>query len=365
MKPTAMYDLHGEAGGRMVEFAGFSLPVQYEAGVIQEHLAVRERAGLFDVSHMGEFLLTGSDSVSNLNRIFTNQFAKLKVGAMRYTVLCQEDGGCLDDLIVARLDEDRFLLIVNASNREKDAAWIQAKLEGDVRFEDISDQKGLVALQGPRAEAILRKLTDRIPDKGYRFIDQVTLSHGDAAVEGCLVSRTGYTGEDGFELMCDWDDSPRLWTMLLAAGQAEGLQPAGLGARDTLRLEAGMPLYGHELTEQITPVEAGLDFAVKPKDDVPFVGQEAILAKGEPQRVRVGLRITGKGIAREASEILKDAQVVGSVTSGTHSPSLGYPIAMAYIDRACSEIGTKVQIQVRKRQIDAEIVALPFYKRSK
>lgn len=368
MKRTPLYESHLTASGKMVEFAGYQLPVQYATGLMEEHKAVRERAGIFDVSHMGEFQISGPDALKNLNRIMTNDFTKLKVGRMRYTLMCQDDGGTIDDLIIARMAEDRFLLIVNASNTPSDRTWIERHLQGAVHFEDLTDDVGLIALQGPKADHILRKLADArdIPEKNYSFEEGVRLkstNNSGAVVHGCTLSRTGYTGEDGFEIMCKAADTPTVWQMLLDAGQEEGLIPCGLGARDSLRLEAGMPLYGQELDRTINPFEADLGFTVKPSEDHPFVGQKAMQDK-PLTRKRIGLDITGRGIVREGAEVRLNSEPAGRVTSGTFSPTLQKAVAMALVDIEATEPGTELTCVVRNKEISAVAVDLPFYKRN-
>ncbi|MFV0399472.1 MAG: glycine cleavage system aminomethyltransferase GcvT [Oscillospiraceae bacterium] len=357
-KHTPLYSSHEALGGKLVPFAGYMLPIQY-SGVIAEHMAVREAAGLFDVSHMGELLLTGPDALGNLNRILTNDFTNLQIGRVRYSPMCNENGGILDDLLVYRLAEERWLLVVNASNREKDAKWIATHLSGDVEMTDQSDETAQIALQGPKAQEILERVAKRedIPQKYYSFVENVEVGG-----ISCLLSRTGYTGEEGFELYLKNEDAPVLWNLLLEKGEDLGLIPCGLGARDTLRLEASMPLYGHEMTEEINPLETGLGFAVKMDKD--FIGREAIAAKGEPTRVRVGLCVTGRGIARGEEPIFLGEKQVGFTTSGTHAPFLGKAIAMGYVDRAHSVPGTALEVEVRGRRIPVEILPMPFYKRS-
>lgn len=359
-RKTPLYETHRAAGGRIVPFAGWLLPVQYGTGVIAEHLAVRRQAGLFDVSHMGEFTLAGADALANLNRLLTNDFSNLSIGQVRYTAMCTETGGVVDDLVVCRLGEYVYLLVVNASNRDKDAAHIQAHLSGDCRFTDRSDEIALLALQGPAAPAILQKLareTD-IPKKYYWLSSRVKA----AGVE-TIVSRTGYTGELGYELYCAPPDAPALWDALLEAGAAEGLVSCGLGARDTLRLEAAMPLYGHEMDETVSPLEAGLGFAVKlEKED--FIGKAALLADKPPKRTRVGLAVTGRGIVREHCPLYRDGVQIGETTSGTHSPLLGKGIAMALVTAGSCAPGDAVEAEVRGRRVAMEVVPLPFYKRS-
>lgn len=356
---TPLYDRHVEAGGKIVPFGGYSLPVQYTSGVIAEHMAVREKAGLFDVSHMGELLLKGPDALENLNRIFANDFTSLKDGRVRYTPLCNENGGVVDDLIVCRFNQNEYYLVVNASNRHKDYAFIKKNLKGDAELTDLSDNTALLALQGPKAHDILKKLMDEssIPMQYYSFIRDV-----DVAGVNCLISQTGYTGEMGWELYCAPEDAVKLWDAILNAGEEYGLLRCGLGARDTLRLEAGMPLYGHEMTDEITPIEAGLDFAVKMKKP-DFIGKSALEAP--PSRRRVGLKMTGRGIAREDSDVYLGDKKVGVTTSGSMMPYLGYAVAMALMDADCTEIGTALEVDVRGRRVACEIVPMPFYSRPK
>ena len=358
---TPLYEEHLKCGGRMVEFGGYCLPVQYGTGVIKEHMAVRTACGLFDVSHMGEITFRGPDALRNLNHLLTNDYTVMEDGQARYSPMCYEDGGTVDDLIVYKKADNDYFVVVNASNKDKDFAWMKEHVSGDVSVEDVSAQYGQVALQGPKAEEILRKLTseENIPAGYY-----TALFDREVAGVRCIVSRTGYTGEDGFELYMPAADAPALWRALLAAGKDEGLIPCGLGCRDTLRLEAAMPLYGHELSADITPKEAGLGFFVK-LDKEDFIGKEALVAKGAPSRKRVGLRVTGRGIAREHQEVMADGRLVGMTTSGTHCPYVGAPIAMAMIEAALAVPGQKVDVMVRGKAVEAEVVKLPFYKREK
>ncbi|MDL2294497.1 glycine cleavage system aminomethyltransferase GcvT [Ruminococcaceae bacterium OttesenSCG-928-D13] len=355
---TPLYECHLAAGGKMVPFAGWLLPVQY-AGVIDEHMAVRQKAGLFDVSHMGEVTLTGPDALANLNHLFTNDFTSLVVGKVRYSTLCNDAGGVVDDVLVYRTGENAYLLVVNAANRHKDVDWMRARLTGDAALEDVSDSYAQLALQGPAAKGILEKLAKPgdIPEKYYSFVE-----NAEVAGVSCLLSQTGYTGEHGYELYCAAADGPKLWDALLAAGKDAGLVPAGLGARDTLRLEASMPLYGHEMDDSITPLETGLAFCVK-MDKPDFIGKTALAEKGAPKIARVGLKITGRGIAREHCPVFAGEAQIGETTSGTHLPYLNGAYAMALIDKAHSEPGTELEVDVRGRRITAEIVPLPFYKR--
>lgn len=360
-KKTPLYDRHVSAGGKMVPFAGFILPVEYQTGVMAEHMAVREKAGLFDVSHMGEIILSGKDALANLNKLFSNDFTSMADGKVRYSPACNEQGGILDDLIMYRFNEDKYMLVPNAANREKDFTFFKAHLHGDVKMEDIGDTVAQLALQGPKSRDIMLKLTDEknIPEKYYSFIDNVTV-----AGINCLISQTGYTGELGYELYCSSEDAVKLWDAIIAAGEEFGMIPCGLACRDTLRLEASMPLYGHEMTDDISPLEAGLGFAVKmQKPD--FIGKAAIQAKGEPKVIRVGLKMTGRGIARENNPVMLEGKQIGYTTSGTHCPYLGGAYAMAMVNVENSAVGTKLQVEIRNRLIDAEIISMPFYKRSK
>ena len=359
LKRTPLYEAHLRCGGKMVEFGGFEMPVQYGTGVIREHMAVRTACGLFDVSHMGEVILQGPDTVKNLNRLLTNDYTVMEDGQARYSPMCNEQGGTVDDLIVYKITGDRYFVVVNASNREKDVAWIMAHVSGETTVEDVSDAWGQIAVQGPLAERILLKLTgeENIPRKNYTAL-------WDRSVGGvnCIVSRTGYTGSDGFELYTAAEDTERLWDLLLDAGREDGLIPCGLGARDTLRLEAGMPLYGHELSDTISPLTSGLGFFVKMnKED--FIGKAAMEAAGTPKQCRVGLKAVGRGIMREHQDIYAGDRKIGMTTSGTHCPYIGYPAAMAIMDREYAAIGTRVQVDVRGRLVEAEVVKLPFYKK--
>ncbi len=371
-KKTPLYDCHVKAGGKLVPFAGYLLPVQYETGVIKEHMAVRTTAGLFDVSHMGEVVLRGKDALSNVQRLVTNDCSHMYDGQVKYSPMCNNNGGVVDDLLVYRKKEDEYLIVVNAANRLKDVLWIRQHLEGEVEFEDISEDIAQLALQGPGAKEILCKMTEeeKLPVKYYSFSENVLV-----AGVSCLVSKTGYTGEDGYEIYCSSEDGTKLWDAILEAGKYtrnpseddNGDQnlviPCGLGARDTLRLEAAMPLYGHEMDDNISPLETGLGFAVKlEKPD--FIGKSGILTRGTPKVSRVGLHITGRGIAREACPIYLGDKLLGTTTSGTHCPFLGHPVAMALLPIKYSEVGTQVEVEVRGRRIAAEIVPLPFYKRS-
>jgi len=363
-KKTPLYNWHESNGGKIVPFGGYLLPVQFETGVITEHCAVRQKAGLFDVSHMGEFFISGAGALNAIQRLLTNDFTNMTIGRVRYTTMCNENGGILDDLVVYKMDEQRYMLVVNASNRDKDAAWIRKNLnngENGASFEDLSDSYGQIALQGPASPSILASISGTIPEKYYTFIEK-----GKAAGFDCIVSRTGYTGETGFELYCRSEDTEGLWKALLEAGKGQGLIPCGLGARDTLRLEAAMPLYGHEMDENVNPFEAALSFAVK-MDKADFIGKSALepyLQADKLKRIRTGLRVTGKGIIREQCPIYYQGSSIGITTSGTFGPHLKQGIAMAMLKTEFASPGTKVEADVRGRMIEAETCALPFYKKS-
>lgn len=356
---TPLYDMHLKYKGKIVPFGGYLLPVQYEAGVVKEHMAVRTKAGIFDVSHMGEIICKGEDSLKFLNKLLTNDFTNMTDGQARYSPMCNEEGGVVDDLIVYKYRRNSYFIVVNAANKDKDYQWICAHKEGNVELSDISAEVSQIALQGPKSPEILSKLTteDNIPKKYYHAV-----FHAEISGMPCIISQTGYTGELGYEIYLSNSDAPVLWEKLLEAGKEEGILPCGLGARDTLRLEAAMPLYGHEMDDTVDPIETGLGFAVK-MDKEDFIGKKAIEAKGESDRTRVGLKTVGRGIMREHMEVYADGEKIGMTTSGTHCPFVGAPIAMALIKKEYAAVGTKVTVLVRGREVTAEVVKLPFYKR--
>ncbi|MCF0122781.1 MAG: glycine cleavage system aminomethyltransferase GcvT [Ruminiclostridium sp.] len=359
---TPLYDVHVEEGGKIVPFAGYLLPVQYEAsGVIKEHMAVRQECGLFDVSHMGEILFTGPTALASLNHLLTNDYSNMPLNKVRYGVMCTPEGGTIDDLVVYKFGEEAYLVVVNASNREKDYAHMAKNVLEGTKCEDISDTVAQVALQGPKAPAIMKKLLaeDQIPKGYYTALPNIMINGIKT-----MISRTGYTGELGYEIYCAKEDAVKLWKTLREAGEEFGLIPCGLGARDTLRLEAAMPLYGHEMDETISPLEAGLDFGVKLSKDE-FIGRDALVAAGAPKRVRVGLAVTGRGIVREHQDVFVAGEKIGVSTSGTHCPYLGKAIAMALVDAKYAEIGTAVEVEVRGRRVACEVIPLPFYTRGK
>ncbi|HIU18547.1 MAG TPA: glycine cleavage system aminomethyltransferase GcvT [Candidatus Limiplasma stercoravium] len=356
---TPLYQKHVLHGGRMVPFAGYWLPVQYE-GVVAEHMAVRTNVGLFDVSHMGEVRFAGPDALKNIQNLLCNDYANLAVGRVRYSPMLNERGGVVDDVLVYRLGQEEYLMVVNAANRHKDVRHILANAAGDVAVEDISDSLCQLALQGPRAEELLGGVTGPqcLPARYYSFVDGV-----DVGGVRCLVSRTGYTGEDGFELYAQAREGEKLFDVLVEAGRPFGMSLCGLGCRDTLRLEAAMPLYGHEMDDAVSPLETGLGAYVK-MDKPAFIGREA-LAGAAPQRTRVGLRMVGRGIAREGFPVSLDGRGVGHVTSGTHCPFVGAPVAMALVETACAQPGQTLEVEVRGKPVEAQVVPLPFYSRKK
>lgn len=361
LRQTPLYATHVKSGGKMIEFGEWLLPVQY-SGIKEEHQAVRKRAGLFDVSHMGEILVEGRDAVAFLQYLVTNDVARLANGQIQYTPMCYQDGGTVDDLLVYRLGDKAFLLVVNAANTAKDFAWIRECAAGfAVQLTDKSAETAQLALQGPAAGAILAKLTAAPLGKleYYWFIQ-------DAEVAGkrVLLSRTGYTGEDGFEIYCRPEDACQLWDALLAAGGAEGILPAGLGSRDTLRFEACFPLYGHELSAQITPLEAGLAPFVK-LDKPDFVGQKALAGQkleGLKRRIAAFV-LKDRAIARAGYPVFFEGRPIGAVTSGSYAPTLEKSMGLALIEAEYAKAGREISVEIRGRQVPAEVVPKPFYKR--
>lgn len=348
----------------MVPFAGWEMPVEYTS-ILEEHRAVRERAGLFDVSHMGEIEIAGAGALDLVQHLITNDAGRLADNRALYSPICREDGGCLDDLLVLRLAADRYMLVVNAANTQRDLIWIlrAAAAFPGAEVADRSADWALLALQGPLAERILQGMTEmplgRIPYFGFEQ---------DLRVAGitCIVSRTGYTGEDGFELYCAAGEAPSLWSALMEAGRPHNLMPAGLGARDTLRMEAALPLYGHELREDINPFEARLGGFVK-LDKGEFIGRaalERIRAEGVRRRL-VGLEMVERGIPRHGYQVVAGGEVVGEITSGGYAPTLGRNIGMALVDARFSSVGTELGVRIRGRDAAARVVPLPFYKREK
>lgn len=358
LKRTPLDGEHVALGGKMVPFAGYSMPVQYPSGITAEHRAVREACGLFDVSHMGEFVLRGPDALALVQKISVNDAERIEVGQAQYSAMCLENGCVIDDLIIYRF-ADRYMLVVNAANLEKDWAWVSKHAaDFDVKLENASDATALLALQGPAAREILRPLASIDVDdvKYYRFAE------GEVAGVKGVISGTGYTGEDGFELYLPADGAVKVWRALLEAGKDSGLIPAGLGARDSLRLEVGYALYGNDLDEEHTTLESGLGWVTKLEKDG-FVGHAALAKQkeeGVPRRL-VGLRLTGKGFPRPGYDIVAEGAPVGVVTSGTVSPTLGYGVALGYVPTELSKPDTVVQIDLRGRAVDAVVQRPPFY----
>ena len=361
-KKTPLYEKHVALGGKIVEFGGWELPVQYPAGIKAEHMAVRTKCGLFDVSHMGEFKLSGEGAVNYLNKVLTNNFSNMKDGQVKYSPMCNENGGVVDDLLVYKADDNEYLIVVNAANTDKDFEFMSSYTDDSVSLKNVSHDFAQIALQGPYAKDILLNILpeNHIPQKYYSAVFGCEITG-----YNCIVSRTGYTGEDGFEIYTSPEAAPVLWDMLLDLGKDYGLIPCGLGARDTLRLEASMPLYGHEMDDEITPLETGLGFFVKLDKEDDFIGKEALLAKGEPQIARVGLEVTGRGIAREHEEVLSNGEVIGHTTSGTFCPYLDKAVAMALIKKEYANEGTVLTVNVRGREVETKVVPLPFYKRER
>lgn len=354
---TALHARHLDLGARLVPFSGWEMPVQYE-GILAEHHAVRNNAGLFDVSHMGRAEISGPDAVAFMNHVTVNDVERLKPYRSQYTLACRPDGGVIDDFLVYRMP-DRLLVVPNAGNREKDLDWFRRSASAyDVEIRDLSNESMLIALQGPRSVEILDPLTEADLN-GLRFQGFV-----ETRIRGieARVFRTGYTGEDGFEIWYPAEQASAIWDLLLDSGAPAGLQPCGLGARDTLRLEAGLALYGHEIDETINPIEAGLGWTVKLKKPA-FTGREALerVRRAVPKRKLIGLKLLERGIPRQGYEILNDGTAVGKIVSGAISPTLGYGIGTGFVSADLAEPGTVLAVNIRDRSIPAEVVKLPFY----
>jgi aminomethyltransferase len=357
MKRTPLYENHVRLGAKMTDFGGWELPVQYE-GIIKEHSQVRSAAGLFDVSHMGEITAKGEGAQQFIQNLITNDISQLKDGRAIYSPMCYPDGGTVDDIIVYRISEDDYFIVVNAANTDKDFEWMKQNLSGGTKLDNVSQNYAQLALQGPKSQAILQKLTgfDLRALKFFAFAKGVE-------VDGvkCMVSRSGYTGEDGFELYADTSDAPRLWDVLLEAGSDEGVVLAGLGARDTLRFEAALPLYGHELSKDISPLEAGLGRFVKLEKES-FIGKEALQKQSENlRRVLVGFELVDAGVARSGFEVYAGERNIGFVTSGSYSPTLNKNLGLALVDAGFSAEGTQIEIAIRNRKAKAVVVNKPFY----
>jgi aminomethyltransferase len=360
---TPLYDRHVRAKGRLVPFAGWEMPIQY-TGIVDEHQAVRMAAGIFDVSHMGELEMTGEHAAAVVDYLVTNDTTKLADGQAMYTCACNEKGTILDDLIVYRAAQDRWLIVCNASNHEKMAAVFRKAAENHCEFADRSAETALIALQGPKAFEIL----DKAGSDAAKLRELKSFHFRDAVVGNvrCTVARTGYTGEDGVEIFCPWNDAPALWDQLTELGAPLGLKPAGLGARDTLRLEARLSLYGNDIDETTNPIEAGLGWVVKLEKPM-FVGKDALAAiKAAPlPRKLVGFEVSGRGIARNGYPLRDlDGTAVGICTSGSPGPSVGKNIGLGYLPTELSAVGTKFLVDCRGKNVEAVVVKTPFYKRA-
>ncbi|MCX6120685.1 MAG: glycine cleavage system aminomethyltransferase GcvT [Ignavibacteriales bacterium] len=357
LKRTPFYNLHTKLSAKMVEFAGFEMPVQYSS-IIEEHLAVRRSVGVFDVTHMGEFYVHGKGALAFLQKVTINDVARLRPGRVQYSAMCYEDGGIIDDLLIYRM-ENQYMLVVNASNLQKDFDWLQSQKFGDVELENVSDATSLLAVQGPKSLAALQKLTKEDLSK----IEYYAFTHGVLAGVSMMISRTGYTGELGFELYFDADieTAKNVWKALFEAGKEFGIQPVGLGARDTLRLEMGFCLYGNDIDKTTNPLEAGLGWITK-LSKKEFNGRTSMVKAREEglKRKLIGFTLPDRTLARHGYEIIHNGSVVGHVTSGTFSPSLKKGIGMGYVSAELANAGNVVSVRVRDKEIPATIVVMPF-----
>ncbi|MFS1512943.1 glycine cleavage system aminomethyltransferase GcvT [Chengkuizengella sp. SCS-71B] len=363
LKRTPLFNLYEKyPTARCIDFGGWELPVQF-FGIQKEHEAVRNQAGLFDVSHMGEFIVTGKDAEHFIQHMTTNDVTKLNLNQAQYTLMCYPDGGVVDDLLVYKISENEFMLVVNASNIDKDLEWLQKHITGNVTIENKSDQTALLALQGPNAEKILSRVTaDDIHSLSpFHFIQQAKVCGAEV-----LLSRTGYTGEDGFEIYCSSEDASKVWEGLLNSCEPEELTPVGLGARDTLRFEARLPLYGQELSKDITPLEASLGFFVK-LDKGEFIGSKALTEQKQQgvSRKLVGIEMIDRGIPRHGYSVFVDDKNIGNVTTGTQSPTLKRNLGLAILDIDYTKLDTEVWVEIRGKKLKAKVIKAPFYKRPK
>lgn len=360
-KQTPLYETHLRYGGKIVEFGGWLLPVQY-SGILEEHRAVREKAGLFDVSHMGEVLVKGPDAFAFVQNLVTNDIARLTNHKIQYSPMCYQDGGVVDDLLIYKQNQEEYLLVINAANIEKDWQWMLDNQKNfGIELTNLSDNTAQLALQGPLAEKILSQLTTVVLEElqYYWFLPKVVVAGKDT-----LVSRTGYTGEDGFEIYCRPEDAAALWEAIMVAGKPYGLLPAGLGCRDTLRFEACLPLYGHELSKEISPLAAGIGMFVK-LDKGEFNGSAALTEQkkiGVTHKI-VGFVVTGRGIARGEYPVLAEGRKIGRVTTGSYAPSLDKNMGLALVEAEFATVGQEFAIEIRGKQVAAQVVPKPFYKR--
>lgn len=358
-KRTALYNAHLKLGGKMIDFAGWNLPVEY-SGIIDEHEAVRNAAGVFDVSHMGEVEVNGREAFNFIQHIVTNDIKNLMNNQVIYTPMCYESGGVVDDLLVYKFNGEQYLLVINAANIGKDYGWIIKNSSGfDVCIENISDKISEIALQGPKAQETLQKLTDTNLSSIKFFFCKRHISI--SGIE-CTISRTGYTGEDGFEIYAPNENIEKVWNVVIEAGHEYGVKPAGLGARDTLRFEVALPLYGNEISKDITPLEAGLQYFVK-LDKEDFIGREALLKQKEEglKRKLVGFEMVDRGIPRHGYEVSADGKNIGFVTTGYFSPTLKKSIGLALVDIKFSEMGSIISVDIRGRAKKAKVVSKKFY----
>jgi aminomethyltransferase len=361
LKRTPFYDFHTALGAKMVEFAGYEMPIQYTS-IIEEHLTVRQKVGVFDVTHMGEFFIRGSDALNFLQKVTINDVARLQVGKVQYSAMCYPDGGIIDDLLIYRM-ENQYMLVVNASNLQKDFDWLQSQKYGDVEIENVSDTTALLAVQGPRSLATLQKLTTEDLSKIEYYNFTITTLAGISM----FVSRSGYTGELGFELFFsgDTDQAKMIWNTIFDAGKEFGIAPIGLGARDTLRLEMGFCLYGNDIDQTTQPLEAGLGWITKLNKNE-FNGRDAIVRANQEglKRKLIGFTLSERTLARHGFEIMYNTRIVGHVTSGTFSPSLQKGIGMGYVASEVANVGTTISILVRGKEIQATIMKLPFLQKN-
>lgn len=362
LKKTVLFNKHEQYGGKIIDFSGWALPVQYE-GITAEHEAVRNFAGLFDVSHMGEVEVKGNQAFDFVQNLVTNDISVLENNQIIYTFMCYPNGGVVDDLLVYRFDQNHFFLVINASNIEKDFKWMNENAkEYDAALTNISDKISEMAIQGPNAEKILQKIVD-VDLKEIKFF----YCRRDVNASGinCLISRTGYTGEDGFEIYLSNEYAEKIWDKLMEIGKEYGLKPAGLGARDTLRFEATLPLYGNELSENITPLEAGLGFFVK-LDKANFIGKEALLnqkSQGLKRKI-IGFEMIDKGIPRHGYEVMADGKNIGFVTTGYSAPTVKKNIGLAMVDIEYAKLDTPIEIKIRKRVLNAKVISKRFYQKN-
>ncbi|TYS14246.1 glycine cleavage system aminomethyltransferase GcvT [Rossellomorea vietnamensis] len=364
LKRTPLFQVYKENGGKCIDFGGWELPVQFSS-IKEEHEAVRTKAGLFDVSHMGEIEVKGSGSLDYLQKMMTNDISRIKNGGAQYTAMCYENGGTVDDLLVYKIEDHHYLLVVNASNIEKDYKWLLDHSEENAELKNLSEEYAQLAIQGPLAEQILQRVAKdtTLSDIGFfKFQNEVDLNGIKA-----LVSRTGYTGEDGFEIYCAAGSASDLWKAILEAGEPEGILPCGLGARDTLRFEANLALYGQELSADITPIEAGIGFAVKVDKEADFFGKETLAQhkkEGAPRKL-AGVEMLERGIPRHGYKVYANDEEIGEVTTGTQSPTLKKNIGLALIKSEYSGLDTEVFVEIRNKKLKAKVVPTPFYKRPK